>query len=88
MRAAGEEQVPNRPVRLWHAGVMVILVAVALVFSGFIYTNRAVSRSDQQWCGLLVLLDDSNQARDRSTLNEDQRRFVDTLHDIRLSKHC
>jgi hypothetical protein len=87
MRVEGK-QVPNRPVRLWQAGVAIIVVAVVLVFSGLVYTNRAVNKSDHQWCSLLVLLDNTNQKRDQNGMSAEQKQFVEELHKLRVAKGC
>lgn len=81
------EHVPNRPIRLWHAAIAVVVSMTVVVVCGLVYTNRVVNQSNHRWCGLLVLLDDRNQKAPPAA-DPDTQRFRDELHKLRIAYKC
>lgn len=89
--AGDGEHVPNRPIRLWHAGVAIVVAVFVLLACGLIYVNRVVEQSNHRWCGMLVLLDDRNQKAPPPPPGPDAQatqQFRDELHKLRVAYKC
>ena len=66
--------------------VFVIVMMLAVGFNMY-FTVRVAKQYNQQWCDLLVPLDDRNQKLPRSE-NEDDNVFRDRIHGLRVSFDC